>query len=110
MEVQALCAAADSLGLCVFGRSVTNINLDLIITALNDALGTELDDDFYVRLGTETLVLESQFNTAAGFTEEDDKLPDFFYDEPLAPMNKSARHHSAEVNQVRRDWIAEHAI
>ena len=110
MEVQALCAAADSLGLCVFGRSVTNINLDLIITALNDALGTELDDNFYVRLGTETLVLESQFNTAAGFTEEDDKLPDFFYDEPLAPMNKSARHHSAEVNQVRRDWIAEHAI
>jgi len=105
MEVQALCAAADSLGLCVFGRSVTNINQDLIVTALNDALGVDLDVSFYLELGLETLDLESRFNAAAGFTEADDELPAFFYDEDLPPTNKAARHHSAEVNRYRQDWL-----
>ena len=36
------------------------------------------------------------FNRQAGFTEEDDELLDFFYDEPLAPTGKSARHHTAD--------------
>ena len=75
MEVQALCGAADSLGLCVFGRSVTNINQDLIINALNDALGTEFDTSFYLQLGQETLEMETAFNEAAGFSEMDDELP-----------------------------------
>jgi len=108
MDVQALCGAADSLGLCVFGRSVTNINLDLIIGALNDALGLQLDTSFFLQLGHETLVLESRFNEAAGFTEADDELPAFFYNEPLPPMDKTARHRSAEVNQYRREWMEQH--
>jgi len=37
IDIQELCAAADSLGLCVFGRSVTNEQLDFIVTAINDA-------------------------------------------------------------------------
>ena len=110
MEVQMMCAAADSLGLCVFGRSVTNINLELITTALNDALGTDLDVGFFARLGLETLELEIQFNEQAGFTEADDELPAFFYDNPLPPTDKTARHHSAEVNRFRKEWMAAQAI
>ena len=110
MEVQMMCAAADSLGLCVFGRSVTNINLELITTALNDALGTDLDVGFFARLGLETLELEIQFNEQAGFTEPDDELPAFFYDNPLPPTDKTARHHSAEVNRFRKEWMAAQAI
>jgi aldehyde:ferredoxin oxidoreductase len=109
MEVQMMCAAADSLGLCVFGRSVTNINLELITTALNDALGTDLDVEFFARLGLETLELEIQFNEQAGFTEPDDELPAFFYDNPLPPTDKTARHHSAEVNRFRKEWMAAQA-
>jgi len=109
MEVQMMCAAADSLGLCVFGRSVTNINLELITTALNDALGTDLDVGFFARLGLETLELEIQFNEQAGFTEPDDELPAFFYDNPLPPTDKTARHHSAEVNRFRKEWLAAQA-
>jgi len=109
MEVQMMCAAADSLGLCVFGRSVTNINLELITTALNDALGTDLDVEFFARLGLETLKLEIQFNEQAGFTEPDDELPAFFYDNPLPPTDKTARHHSAEVNRFRKEWMAAQA-
>ena len=107
LKIQAKCAAVDSLGICVFGRSVTNVNPDLIVTALNDAVGTTFETEFFDRLGKETLVLEEKFNKAAGFTSEDDELPDFFYQEPLAPTMKMARHHFDEVNRIRDRWLAE---
>ena len=99
LDIQALCAAADSLGLCLFGRSVTNVQLDFMIDALNNAHGTDLDASFYLQIGYEALAYEWKFNKAAGFTEEDDELPAFFYDEALHPTGKTARHHTAEVNQ-----------
>ncbi len=99
LDIQALCAAADSLGLCLFGRSVTNVQLDFMVDALNNAQGTDLDASFYLRIGYQALALEWEFNKQAGFTEEDDELPQFFYDEPLHPTGKSARHHTAEVNR-----------
>jgi aldehyde:ferredoxin oxidoreductase len=105
MNVQMLCAAADSVGLCLFGRSVTNINLDLIISAINNAVGTELPASFLKQLGIETLMLEEAFNRDAGFGEIDDELPDFFYDESLAPTNKRARHHAREVRLLRAAWL-----
>jgi len=33
-------------------------------------------------------------------------LPDLFYNEPLAPSNKAARHHSAEVHKRLRELLA----
>ena len=54
-------------------------------------------------MGRETLRLEHEFNVAAGFTEEDDELPAFFHEEPLAPTNKKARLHSGEVNRHMRE-------
>ena len=75
-------------------------------TALNDAHGTNLDTSFLQSLGMEALRMEWEFNRAAGFTEKDDKLPEFFYDEPLAPSNKAARHRSAEINKSMRELLA----
>lgn len=98
-------AAVDSLGLCVFGRSVTDTNPALIVGALNDAHGTSLDTDFLKTLGREVLELEWAFNRAAGFSEADDELPRFFYDEPLSPTGKTARHHSEAVNRALRDAL-----
>jgi aldehyde:ferredoxin oxidoreductase len=106
LGIQVVCAAADSLGLCIFGRSVTNVSAELIVNALNDAHGTRLDTSFMQQLGRDALRMEWEFNKAAGFTEKDDELPDFFYNEPLAPTNKSARHRSAEVNQCFRELLA----
>ncbi len=105
LESQVACAAADSLGLCVFGRSVTNVSAELVVTALNDACGTDLAPSFIAALGRETLRLEWEFNRQAGFTEADDELPAFFYDEPLAPSDKVARHRSAEVNLHLRELL-----
>jgi aldehyde:ferredoxin oxidoreductase len=106
LGAQTACATADSLGLCIFGRSVTSVSAELVVNALNDAHGTELDTSFMKTLGLETLRNEWAFNKAAGFTEKDDELPDFFYDEPLAPSNKAARHRSAEVNRSIRELLA----
>ena len=106
LEIQALSAAVDSLGLCIFGRSVTNVNTDLIVRALNDAHGTKLEPSFFKALGLEALRMEWEFNRAAGFAEDDDELPAFFYTEALAPSGKTARHHSAQVNQRLRELLA----
>jgi aldehyde:ferredoxin oxidoreductase len=107
LGVQVNAAIADSLGLCLFGRSVTDAHHQLIADAINDAHGTDVDPAFIKALGRETLELELQFNEAAGFTEQDDELPAFFYEEPVAPTDKIARHHAPEVNQARRAWFAQ---
>ncbi len=104
LDMQILCAAADSLGLCVFGRSVTHEKLDFMTQTLGDAYGVTLDHDFYRALGRDTLILEQAFNKAAGFTDQDDELPSFFYDEALPPSGKRARFHAAEINAADARW------
>lgn len=104
LDIQALCAAADSLGLCIFGRSVTNEHLDFMVQAINDAHGVELPESFFVQLGKDTLRLENDFNKDAGFTAIDDELPEFFYAEHLPPSDRAARFHTAEVNAAAEKW------
>jgi aldehyde:ferredoxin oxidoreductase len=95
---QARVAANDSLGLCIFGMSVTNPNTEFIANAINAAHGTSLGKEFFEALGQETLRLEWEFNRRAGFTAKDDELPEFFYREPLPPTNHVARFHGADVH------------
>jgi aldehyde:ferredoxin oxidoreductase len=91
-------AANDSLGLCIFGMSVTNPNTEFLTAAINAAHGTSLTKEFFEALGRETLRLEREFNRRAGFTEKDDELPEFFYKEPLPPTNHVARFHASDVH------------
>ena len=95
---QARVAANDSLGLCIFGMSVTNPNTEFLANAINAAHGTSLTKDFFEPLGREALRLEAEFNRRAGFTAKDDELPEFFYTEPLPPTNLVARFHGADVH------------
>ncbi|MBI2158943.1 MAG: aldehyde ferredoxin oxidoreductase [Candidatus Rokubacteria bacterium] len=95
---QARVAANDSLGLCIFGMSVTNPNAEFLANAINAAHGTSLTKDFFEALGREALRLEREFNRRAGFTEKDDELPAFFYTEPVPPTNHVARFHAADVH------------
>lgn len=100
LDAQIGSAATDSLGLCIFGRSVTNPNVDFLANAINNAHGTNLDQSFFMELGRETLKLEREFNKAAGFTVEDDDLPEFFYSQPLHPSHQVARFHGNEVKDI----------
>jgi aldehyde:ferredoxin oxidoreductase len=95
---QARVAANDSLGLCIFGMSVTNPNTEFLANAINAAHGTDLTKEFFEPLGREALRLEWEFNKRAGFTAKDDELPAFFYEEALPPTNHVARFHAADVH------------
>ena len=101
-QVQINSAVADSLGLCVFGRTVTDVNRKLIADAINDSYNIDIPPDFIDEIGIETLKLEKEFNRQAGFTvEDDDELPEFFLHEPLAPTNKTGP--AARRRSQRRD-------
>ena len=105
LDAQVATAATDSLGLCIFGRTVTMAELEMVANAINDAHNTNLGPEFFMELGRLTLKLEAKFNRDAGFTDDDDELPEFFYTEALQPTGKQARFHSEEINQVLRRKI-----
>jgi aldehyde:ferredoxin oxidoreductase len=96
--VQCNAAVTDSLGLCIFGRSVHDVERELIAEAVNAYHGTAIDARFFDGLAKETLRMERSFNRAAGLGEADDALPAFFYDEPLPPTGKRVRFAAAEIN------------
>lgn len=98
-DIQVYSAIADSLGLCVFGRSVTNQNHGLIAEGINNIHGTSVDADFIWDIGVETLRMEKEFNIDAGFTEQDDELPEFFREEALPPTGRKARLRAKEINE-----------
>jgi aldehyde:ferredoxin oxidoreductase len=100
LEVQVEAAVNDSLGLCIFGRFVSTPNVEFIVNAINNAHGTNVEPSFLEDMGRETLRMEREFNRAAGFTIEDDELPEFFYTEPLYPSNQVARFHSEDVKDI----------
>ncbi len=64
LTVQANVAATDSLGLCIFGRSVTEPNLAFIVDAINAAHGTSLTPDFSRR--SDARPCASSTNSTAG--------------------------------------------
>jgi aldehyde:ferredoxin oxidoreductase len=79
----------DSTGLCLFiGFPAADIPtcVPAIIDMLNARFGLELTPDWIGELGANTLKLEREFNFSAGFTNKDDRLPEFFQ-EPLPPHN-----------------------
>ena len=106
IAAQIAAAAADSLGLCIFGRAVTAASAERVIDALNAACGTELPATYLQALGREAILREWEFNKAAGFTAADNGLPDFFYTEPLPPSGKMARHSGAEVSRCLQEQLA----
>ena len=89
-NLQITTAAFDSTGLC-FMASVALMEPEPQETfrkAINAILGTELGpDDFPRAMGIRVLKAEREFNRKAGFTNQDDRLPRFFYEEPLPPHN-----------------------
>ena len=54
---------------------------------MNARFGTQLGPDDLSALGIRVLKAEREFNRKAGFTNEDDRLPKFFYEEALPPHN-----------------------
>jgi aldehyde:ferredoxin oxidoreductase len=89
-NLQIATAAVDSTGMCIF---VAFPALDIpeclpaLIDMINARFGIDLNGDDVTNLGKHILRVEHQFNLDAGFTNKDDRLPEFFNTEPVAPHN-----------------------
>jgi aldehyde:ferredoxin oxidoreductase len=89
-NLQIATAAVDSTGMCIF---IAFPALDIpeclpaLIDMINARFGISLTGDDVTNLGKHILKVEHQFNIDAGFTNKDDRLPEFFNTEPVAPHN-----------------------
>ncbi len=89
-NLQVATAAIDSTGMCLFIAFAALDNetcLPALVDMLNARFDLSLTGDDVVSLGQTILKTERAFNSAAGFTAADDRLPEFFYTEPLPPHN-----------------------
>lgn len=82
-------AAVDCTGMCFMASAalVEGDGADAFLKAINAKMGTQLNPDDIPAMGIRVIKAEKEFNAKAGFTEKDDRLPDFFYKEPLPPHN-----------------------
>lgn len=81
-------AAVDTLGLCLFA-SVPLVAPELqqhLIACVSGILGRQLEDNYLIELGMSVLAMERAFNQAAGFNQNDDRLPAFFTEEKLPTL------------------------
>lgn len=83
-------AAVDSTGMCIF-IAFPALDIPECLTSLVDMInavyGLQLTGDDVTALGARILKVEHQFNIAAGFSNADDRLPEFFEYEPVPPHN-----------------------
>lgn len=80
-------ASYDALGLCVFNLGASGQKPELVLNMLRSIYGVELADNWLDELGLRVVKTELAFNRAAGMTPADDRLPDYFSQEALAPHN-----------------------
>jgi aldehyde:ferredoxin oxidoreductase len=85
--VQINMAGYDSLGACIFTGSGFSAAPDTIRDLLNARYDWNVKSDILQVLGREALKLEREFNKRAGFTNADDRLPEWMTREPLPPHN-----------------------
>jgi aldehyde:ferredoxin oxidoreductase len=89
-NLQLATAAVDATGYCLFiAFAILDIpsGLEGVVETLNGILGSNLTVADVAGYGQSIIDVERKFNKAAGFTKLDDRLPEFFLKEKLAPHN-----------------------
>lgn len=83
-------AFIDSSGYCLFiAFAILDIpeGFEGVIDTVNGVYGTNWDSDKIAKIGAEVMEMEREFNKRAGFTNADDRLPEFMNYEKLPPHN-----------------------
>lgn len=102
-NLQIATAVVDSTGLCLF---VAFPVLDqpetfaAMLEVVNGFFGTNLTPEDVTALGQKILSAEREFNAKAGFSAADDRLPEFFRTEPIAPHNVTFTVKDEELDSV----------
>ena len=107
-NLQIATAAIDASGLCLFVAFAVLDDpnaMDAICEMLAAYYGRPFTGDDFAALGKRILARERDFNARAGFTRADDRLPDFFKTEKLAPHNVTFAVPDEELDRVF-DFIA----
>ena len=78
-------AGYDSLGVCIMGGFGFALEPTIIPDLVNGRYGWSVDEGYLRRLGREAILMEREFNQRAGFTDKDDRLPEWMTTEQLPP-------------------------
>ncbi|MDY6824555.1 MAG: aldehyde ferredoxin oxidoreductase C-terminal domain-containing protein [Thermodesulfobacteriota bacterium] len=102
-NLQIATAAIDSTGMCLFIAFAIldqEETFQALIDLINAFLGVDFTADDVTELGKKVLRLERDFNQRAGFGPSDDRLPDYFANQPLAPHNTTFQISGQELDTV----------
>jgi aldehyde:ferredoxin oxidoreductase len=102
-NLQIATAAVDCTGMCLFIAFAILDQADTfqaLLDVINGFSGANLKADDVTELGKKVLKMERDFNERAGFTAKDDRLPDFFKKEALAPHNVTFEVKDEDLDQV----------
>jgi len=102
-NLQIATAAIDSTGMCLFIAFALLDQPDTfqaLIDMINAFYGLNMTADDVTALGKKVLSMERDFNIRAGFTSKDDRLPDYFKNEPLPPHNVTFDVPDEELDKV----------
>lgn len=101
-NLQIATAAVDSTGMCLFiAFAILDIpdGFNALVDMINAQYGLSLTGDDVTALGKAILTAERGFNKRAGFTNADDRLPEFFAEE-CPPHNSTWDFTDEEIDQV----------
>lgn len=80
-------AGYDSLGACIMAGFGIAVDYSVVGELISSIYGFDVEEDFLQKLGKITLSLEREFNRRAGFSPQDDRLPEWMTVESLPPQN-----------------------
>lgn len=86
-RLQYIMAGWDSLGVCIFGSFGFLNDMTMVRDLVNGRYGWRVGDDYVQELGRETIKLEREFNRRAGFTNVDNRIPEWMTREKLPSVD-----------------------
>lgn len=99
-------AGYDSLGACIMAGFGVARDYSVINELINSIYGFDVEGNYLQELGKITLRFEREFNRRAGFSSQDDRLPEWMSFEPLPPHNTVFDVSSEDLDSVF-DFITE---
>ncbi len=93
-------AGYDSLGACIMAGFGVARDYSVINELINSIYGSNVEGNYLQELGKITLRFEREFNRRAGFSTQDDRLPEWMSFEPLPPHNTVFDVNSEDLDSV----------
>lgn len=98
-DIQIMTTVCDLAGLCFF-VGTTMDNMKIITQLVNFRYDTSLKAEELLDIALNTIKTEAEFNKKAGFTDANNRLPEFFMRETLEPKGYSFNVPQEEINNI----------